>query len=451
MSDWKEEARDAWDAPSWHEAAVASVKENSHPDPTPDNRSSIGNGKSPPRKNWSDRAFSAAELQTKTFPPLKFIVPELVPEGATLLVSRPKLGKSWLVLDIAIAVASGRFTLGSMKPIQGDVLYLALEDGPRRLQRRLTKLLPTFGEKWPPRLKFATECPKADQGGLNDIEQWISTVEAPRLVIVDTLAQFRKAPNGKAQVYTEDYGAIAELQKLASKYGIGIVIVHHDRKMDADDVFDTVSGSLGLTGAADTILVMKRQASAVTLHVRGRDIEDAEKALQFDKPSCRWTILGEAADINRSAERGRVIAALKEAGGPLQAKDIWIAAELRNRNATDLLLGKMVRDGEIVRADRGHYALPDTDAGQIGQKERSETQDSDFGEETDNLSNLSDLSADRNAPALRLPRNPGKAMGANGQPTVYRPDPGPLVRAPALGPVGDSLDDLEPPFGGSAV
>jgi hypothetical protein len=451
MSDWKEEARDAWDAPSWHEAAVASVKENSHPDPTPDNRSSIGNGKSPPRKNWSDRAFSAAELQTQTFPPLKFIVPELVPEGATLLVSRPKLGKSWLVLDIAIAVASGRFTLGSMKPIQGDVLYLALEDGPRRLQRRLTKLLPTFGEKWPPRLKFATECPKADQGGLNDIEQWISTVEAPRLVIVDTLAQFRKAPNGKAQVYTEDYGAIAELQKLASKYGIGIVIVHHDRKMDADDVFDTVSGSLGLTGAADTILVMKRQASAVTLHVRGRDIEDAEKALQFDKPSCRWTILGEAADINRSAERGRVIAALKEAGGPLQAKDIWIAAELRNRNATDLLLGKMVRDGEIVRADRGHYALPDTDAGQIGQKERSETQDSDFGEETDNLSNLSDLSADRNAPALRLPRNPGKAMGANGQPTVYRPDPGPLVRAPALGPVGDSLDDLEPPFGGSAV
>ena len=141
---------------------------------------------------------------------------------------------------------------------------------------------------------------KGRSGGLNDIEQWISTVEAPRLVIVDTLAQFRKAPNGKAQVYTEDYGAIAELQKLASKHSLGIVIVHHDRKMDADDVFDTVSGSLGLTGAADTILVMKRQASAVTLHVRGRDIEDAEKALQFDKPSCRWTILGEAAEVFRS-------------------------------------------------------------------------------------------------------------------------------------------------------
>jgi len=170
---------------------------------------------------------------------------------------------------------------------------------------------------------------KGRSGGLNDIEQWISTVEAPRLVIVDTLAQFRKAPNGKAPLYADDYAAIADLQKLASKHNIAIIIVHHDRKMDAEDVFDTVSGSLGLTGAADTILIMKRQAGAVTLHVRGRDIEDAEKALQFDKPSCRWTILGEAADVNRSAERGRVIAALKEAGGPLQAKDIWIAAELR--------------------------------------------------------------------------------------------------------------------------
>jgi RecA-family ATPase len=72
-----------------------------------------------------------------TFQPLKFILPGLVPEGATLLVARPKFGKSWLVLDIAIAIAAGRFTLGQLKPVQGDVLYLALEDGPRRLQRRL--------------------------------------------------------------------------------------------------------------------------------------------------------------------------------------------------------------------------------------------------------------------------------------------------------------------------
>src|SRR4029077_13789535 len=136
-----------------------------------------------------------------------------------------------------------------------------------------------------------------------------------RLVSVDTLAKFREVPNGKTQPYADDYAAVSGLQKLASKYNIAIIIVHHDRKADADDVFDTVSGTLGLTGAADTILIMKRQAGAVGLYVCGRDIEEVEKALQFNRATCRWTILGEAAEVFRSGERNRVIAALKEAGG----------------------------------------------------------------------------------------------------------------------------------------
>src|SRR5271165_2416969 len=132
------------------------------------------------------RTFSAAALQTMTFPPLKFILPDLLPEGATLLVSRPKFGKSWLVLDIAIATAAGRFTLGELKPSPGDVLYLALEDGPRRLQRRITKLLPTFSITWPQGLEIATEWPRADQGGLAAIEQWLTKPnKSRRLVIVD--------------------------------------------------------------------------------------------------------------------------------------------------------------------------------------------------------------------------------------------------------------------------
>jgi hypothetical protein len=307
------------------------------------------------------RIFTAAALQSMTFPPLNFILPGLVPEGATLLVSRPKFGKSWLVLDIAIATAAGRFTLGELKPSTGDVLYLALEDGPRRLQRRTTKLLPTFSITWPQGLAIATEWPRADQGGLAGIEQWLTKPNtSPRLVIVDTLAQFRKLSNGKTQVYADDYAAISGLQKLASKYNVGIIIVHHDRKSEADDVFDTVSGSLGLTGAADTILIMKRQAGAVTLHVRGRDIEEAEMALQFDKGSCRWSILGAAAEVHRSAERKRVLAALEGASGGLGVSEIVAAAGLPNRNAADALLFKMAVDGEIERVKRGLYGLPGT-------------------------------------------------------------------------------------------
>src|SRR5262249_28256326 len=161
---------------------------------------------------------------------------------------------SWLVLDLAIATAAERFTLGELQPSPGDVLYLALEDGKRRLQRRMTKLLPTFSASWPCRLKIATDWRRADQGGLSDIESWILSVEAPRLIIIDTLAQFRKMSDGKAQAYADDYAAISDLQKLTSKHNIGIVIVHHDRKAEADDVFDTVSGTLGLSAAADTVL-----------------------------------------------------------------------------------------------------------------------------------------------------------------------------------------------------
>jgi AAA domain len=324
-----------------------------------------------PVASWHQRIFDAAALQTMTFPPLKFILPGIVPEGATLLVSRPKLGKSWLVLDIAIATAAERFTLGDLKPSPGDVLYLALEDGRRRLQRRVTRLLPSFSDSWPRPLSIATEWPRADQGGLADIEQWINSVKAPRLVIIDTLAQFRKVSNGRTPIYGDDYAAISDLQKLASKHNIGIIIVHHDRKAEAEDVFDTVSGSLGLTGAADTILIMKRRAGAVSLHVRGRDIEESEMVLQFEKSTCRWSNRGASAEFYRTAERRRVLAALNGVVGGLGIAEIMQAAELANRNAADQLLWKMVRDGDVVRIRRGVYGLPDgsgAEPGKIGKK-----------------------------------------------------------------------------------
>ena len=108
------------------------------------------------------RTFTAAALQTMEFPPLTYLLPGLIPEGLCLLVSRPKLGKSWLVLDIATATAAGRLVLGDLKPASGEVLYLALEDGPRRLQRRMSRLLPTFSGTWPEGITFATEWPRSD-------------------------------------------------------------------------------------------------------------------------------------------------------------------------------------------------------------------------------------------------------------------------------------------------
>jgi hypothetical protein len=128
--------------------------------------------------------------------------------------------------------------------------------------------------------------------------------------------------------------------------------------MGADDPFDTFSGTHGLTGAADTLLMFKRAASGVTLYARGRGTEEAELAVQFSKETCRWTILGQAVEVHRSDERNRVIETLRKAEGPPSGKNIVVGAELKNGNAGNKLLFKMAEAGEIERVGYGKYALP---------------------------------------------------------------------------------------------
>jgi AAA domain-containing protein len=121
----------------------------------------------PEPKWWRNQVFTAAELQKKTFEPVKFIVPQLIPEGLTLLCGRPKVGKSWAALEIAVSVAmSDAFTcFGGRETIKGHVLYAALEDNQRRLQRRMDKLLSPFTTEWPEGLTLSTAWKRLDEGG----------------------------------------------------------------------------------------------------------------------------------------------------------------------------------------------------------------------------------------------------------------------------------------------
>src|SRR4030095_59126 len=146
-----------------------------------------------------------------------------------------------------------------------------------------------------------TEWKRMDRGGLEDIEAWCKSVKGPRLIWIDTLAKIRPIAGRNEQAYAADYRAIEGLQKLSGQYGVGIVLNHHLRKASSeDDAFDDVSGTLGLTGAADTIIVMKRHAGMVKIYVRGRDIEEAEFAAEFNKQTCRWRLVGEADEVFRS-------------------------------------------------------------------------------------------------------------------------------------------------------
>jgi hypothetical protein len=321
---------------------------------------------------WRDKLIDAQVLCERRFSEVRYVVPGLFPEGVTLLASRPKIGKSWLLLQITTDVSGGTTTLVPREqPIQGDVLYLALEDNPRRLQRRLTKYFGLSRENWPARLRFATNWRRLHQGGLDDLREWCASVTSPRLIAIDTLQKVRQ-PKGKGQSdYDADYAACEGLQKLAGDFGVAIIVAHHDRKMDAEDVFDTVSGTLGLTGAVDTVALIKRRPQATTLHIEGRDLVGLiEKAISFDQATCRWIILGEAAEVLRSAARSRVLKALADAPRGLSPMQIVEIAELRNRNAADLLLSRMTTDREVERVTRGVYGLPGTRAKLSGETDR---------------------------------------------------------------------------------
>ena len=165
--------------------------------------------------------FSAFRLGKMEFPPIKYAVPGLIPEGCSILAGRPKLGKSWLALDVALAVARGDYCLGDFKCEQGNVLYLALEDNRRRLRSRVEKVSAPFAlDIWPKALDFATQWPRCDDGGLDKLRQWAESKPNPRLIIVDVLAQFRSGRGDRESLYESDYRAVKGLQELASELSL---------------------------------------------------------------------------------------------------------------------------------------------------------------------------------------------------------------------------------------
>jgi hypothetical protein len=320
----------------------------------PDERRSSSRGE-PSRRRLGQ--MTAADLLDKDLPEVRYIIPGYIAEGLTLLGGKPKLGKSWLILGCAIAVATGGYALGSVPVDEGDVLYLALEDNERRLQSRLNQLLPT-GTR-PERLYIDTTCQRLDGGLLDDLRTWVTSVTNPRLVIVDVLNKICPAQKNNEGIYDYDVRSLEGLQSLAAEYGIAIIVVHHTRKAEAEDPFDCLSGSTGLSGTADATLVLARDSQGVTLYGRGRDIEEIETALSFDRSSGHWMILGAVADVRRSDERTTILQSLKEASEPMSPRDIADDTGMPYQNIRQFLV-RMSKAGEVIKVQRGFYCHPDT-------------------------------------------------------------------------------------------
>lgn len=308
------------------------------------------------------KIWRASELMSMRFEPVRWAIPGLLPTGLSILAGRPKLGKSWLGLGWGLDVSAGNGALGGKMPkAQGEVLYMALEDGPQRMQERLAMML---GDKTPPHdLHVVTEWSRTDEGGLEDMEDWLIDHPKAILVVIDTFKRIRPKEKGNQRLYDLDYDAIAPLAALARERRVAIVVVFHTRKGESSDPLEMVSGTLGLSGAADAVLVLRRergQADA-SLFVTGRDVEEQDLALRWQKEEdFGWMLLGNAEDFRRSKERQEILDSVAAMPGmlPREVSDAIGKAV----GSVRYLLFAMVRDADLRVRDGRYYPCTNANA-----------------------------------------------------------------------------------------
>lgn len=254
--------------------------------------------------------WTVAELAATIFPDPKWAVPGILPVGLCILAGRPKVGKSWLALQIAHAVGTGGRVLDQTVE-RGRVLFLALEDNPRRLKERTTKQgIPGTAD-----VVFRTDF-KLHDGGLADLITEIAG-GGYSLVVLDTLT---RALGGRADQSDEAAmtPVMSALQKIAFDHDCCVLLIDHHRKtgVGGADVIDSVLGSTTKTGHSDAILGLfkERGKSGAVLKITGRDVEERELALTWDTLTWSWQLVGNVTDLTLTERRQEILAALQQLG-----------------------------------------------------------------------------------------------------------------------------------------
>jgi len=232
--------------------------------------------------------ISMIELYDTVYPPRTPIVDGFLYGGTYLFVGAPKVGKSFFMAQLAYHVAQG-LPLWEYPVHQGTVLYLALEDDYARLQRRLSRM---FGVEGSDKLHFATQAKALNEGLEQQLEEFVQEHPDARLIIIDTLQKVREA-GGDRSSYSNDYEIVTKLKVFGDKHGICLLVVHHTRKLESEDSFDMISGTNGLLGAADGAFIMqkkKRTANTAIMDIVGRDQQDQELTVDFNRERCVWTL-----------------------------------------------------------------------------------------------------------------------------------------------------------------
>lgn len=311
--------------------------------------------------------MTAADLVNTDFPEPVFHLNNVMPRGLTLLAARPKVGKSWMALQLAIATAFGKPFLGRKVKSPGKVLFVALEDGPQRIKERLCILLPELKTQEDTsiplgKIRFLHELPPLEAGGLGYLggllEKEAATGEPFTLLVVDHWLAASGERKGN-DIVRGEYKEVAALRHLATDHKVAVVVIHHLRKMIAVDAGEMVIGTTGVTAAVDSYWIIAPGSDDQTkkLEIRGRDIRERTLAIQFKTTGSTrgWRVIEEGVEVQAGPVGKEILRHLKS-GGPQTPKQI---AEALNRPANAIYenIHRLRKQGRVLKTG-GKYAYP---------------------------------------------------------------------------------------------
>lgn len=242
--------------------------------------------------------ITGRELQLLKLPPVEFLVDNILPMGLVLLGAPPKSCKSYMCMQMCLAICTGDKFLGFHTKKHG-CLYMDLESNRKRPQDRQDQILQ--GDDAPLNLHIVTRSGPMGKGFEEEIRRMISQYPDIKLVIVDVFRKVRPGAKRGMDPYDRDYEDYGAIKALADELKITIILVTHTTKMKhPDDPFNELIGSAGTLGSVDVAMVIKkesRDAETAKLYVSGKDVEDQCYEIRFDGKRHIWEKLGTSQEV----------------------------------------------------------------------------------------------------------------------------------------------------------
>ena len=316
------------------------------------------------KKRNNGHALQYPQPQTSThllkqeFPPLRYFVDEILTEGLTILGGKPKKGKSYLSLDMSLSIAVGRQAFRKFDTEQARVLYVSLEDGPRRLQTRLRQLQPNIAT--PEGLDFVYEFPRLGDGALEALQHYAKTYSVIILDVLGRMLPQMQSVRKSLSEYQEFTELLGPIQKWATTAHVAVLLIDHVRKAAAEDIFDTIIGSQGKWGQADNGLVYERKGEEKdgVLHLAGRDLDEGKIVLTLLEGHLEF--LGKGESFEMDSEQNRIIKILEEERRPMGIPEIMKAMGVGEQHYKRfrVVMHRLYSEDRVGRTNkRGLYTL----------------------------------------------------------------------------------------------